>query len=295
VVRSDVSLLILDVQDTITLLETELQHQQGESPSLNQTLFNMTQTIDKFAKFMKSNESNESQGPSSFSSPPNSAVELYLRLIQALCNILDSTNQKSIRQHTCRHILRLHLIQYPMNVKEKLSPDDARILLRTTRDMYLASQDSIRTDDDADNGFHSLYYALSPPHSPLSPFFLVSEFDPSPSSSSSSSTSPASSAEDVMTGGGINLILELLLVIWEQLKLSDGLNLFQATRSNNLSCKMFLEAGTHAAGILKSSSSKELNRKRLTHMGALNVMAEGIKAVIQVSFLVSSVPSDLLL
>jgi hypothetical protein len=64
-VRSDVSLLLLDVQDTITLLETELQHgqPQGESShSLDQTLFNTTQTIDKFAKFLKSNQSNESQG-----------------------------------------------------------------------------------------------------------------------------------------------------------------------------------------------------------------------------------------
>lgn len=60
--RSDVSLLILDVQDTITLLETELQHGQESTHPLSQTLFNMTQTIDKFAKFMKSNESNESQG-----------------------------------------------------------------------------------------------------------------------------------------------------------------------------------------------------------------------------------------
>lgn len=90
-----------------------------------------------------------------------------------------------------------------------------------------------------------------------------------------------------MTGGGINFILEFLSVIWDQLKLSDGLGLFTAS-TNNISCKMFLEAGTHAAGILKSSSSKELNRKRLSHIGALNVMIDGIKAVIQVSSFIFS-------
>jgi hypothetical protein len=87
-----------------------------------------------------------------------------------------------------------------------------------------------------------------------------------------------------MTGGGINFVLEFLSIIWEQLKHSDGLNLFRVS-PNAISCKMFLEAGTHAAGILKSSSSKELNRKRLTHMGALTVMSDGIKAVIHVSAL----------
>jgi hypothetical protein len=97
----------------------------------------------------------------------------------------------------------------------------------------------------------------------------------------SSSTDPSSS-EQVMTGGGINFVLEFLSIIWEQLKHSEGLNIFRLS-SNPISCKMFLEAGTHAAGILKSSSSKELNRKRLTHMGALNVMSDGIKAVIHVS------------
>lgn len=60
--RSDISLLILDIQDMISLLDTELQNPHGDQSSLNTTLFNMTQTIDKFAKFMKSNELSDHQG-----------------------------------------------------------------------------------------------------------------------------------------------------------------------------------------------------------------------------------------
>jgi hypothetical protein len=155
--RSDISLLLLDVQDTIHVLETESQNSLDHT-ALNQTLFNVTQTIDKFAKFMKANEASGShQGPSPppmarFSSS-YSSLELYLRLISSLCRILDSTTRRTVRQHTCRHILRLHLIQYPMNIQESLSPDDARILLRTTRDMYLASQDTLKGNDEDDGPY----------------------------------------------------------------------------------------------------------------------------------------------
>jgi hypothetical protein len=163
--RSDISILILDVQDTINVLETESQNSNDQA-ALSQTLFNVTQTIDKFAKFMKSAESNgSSQGASLhffLLLTIRLFLELYLRLINSLCRILDSTNRRTVRQQTCRHILRLHLIQYPMNIQESLSPDDARILLRTTRDMYLASQDIVKHCDEDDGllPFHLSFLLL---------------------------------------------------------------------------------------------------------------------------------------
>jgi hypothetical protein len=40
-----------------------------------------------------------------------------------------------------------------MNIQESLSLDDARILLRTTRDMYLASQDTLKGNDEDDGPY----------------------------------------------------------------------------------------------------------------------------------------------
>ena len=217
-------------------------------------------------------------------------LELYVRLINALVRVLDCSNKKSIRQQTCRHILRLHLVQYPMNIRDRLSPDDARILLRTTRDMYLSANEPDEESQTRNKEYKRSTSGSSKGNSHLNEDENQDNDDSNELSQSSTTTNTGSSsssfsyADDVMTRGGIDFILEFLGIIWEQFKTNEGLNIFTVS---GVACKMFLEAGVHAAGILKSYSTKELNRKRLSHIGAMNVMSDGIKSVIQVSYLYS--------
>jgi hypothetical protein len=59
---SDHTLLLLDVMDTVNLLETEMQSMGSGVATMSQALHNMTHSVDKFAKYMKTNEYQENDG-----------------------------------------------------------------------------------------------------------------------------------------------------------------------------------------------------------------------------------------
>ena len=51
---TDISLLLLDISDNLTLIETCLHSVTVDASYLSTALHNMTQSVDKFAKYMKS-------------------------------------------------------------------------------------------------------------------------------------------------------------------------------------------------------------------------------------------------
>lgn len=190
-------------------------------------------------------------------------LDLYTRLVGTLCNVLDCTQVKSVRQQACRHIMRLQLIKYPMSI-DQLDTDTVRILLRTTRDLYLcASEDDDQYVDDVEGTFDN-------------PDVSVSQED-------STSLSTADGADDLMVRGGIDLILEFLSVVWAQTKESLNSLMERGNPSSTpQALKIFLEAAVHGAGTLRFYSTKETNRKRLSHMGVMQTLCDGIRTAIKV-------------
>jgi hypothetical protein len=57
------NLVILDITDAITLLESEVRRSDTNVSDTQQSLNNITQSVDKFAKYLKSIEFSEHQGP----------------------------------------------------------------------------------------------------------------------------------------------------------------------------------------------------------------------------------------
>jgi hypothetical protein len=118
-------------------------------------------------------------------------------------------------------------------------------------------------------------------------------------------SSTSSSSEDVMVMGCIDFILELLSIVSAQVK-GSGKNRLGERSKGKASCglidlialcesadspypasatasiKMFLEAAVHAAGILKSYSGREMDRKRLLHMGVMQTLSDNVETVVQV-------------
>lgn len=58
----DNSLLLLDVMDTVNLLEAEIQSMTQGVSTISQALHHMTLSVDKFAKYMKTNQYQENEG-----------------------------------------------------------------------------------------------------------------------------------------------------------------------------------------------------------------------------------------
>jgi hypothetical protein len=171
---------------------------------------------------------------------------------------------KSVRQQACRHIMRLQLIKYPMSI-DALDTDTVRVLLRTTRDLYLcASEEEDPYEDEEDGG------AVGD-----GPDSSVTQEDPHNSTT-------ADGADDLMVRGGIDLILEFLSVVWAQTKESMTSLLERGNPSTPQALKIFLEAAVHGAGTLRYYSTKETNRKRLSHMGVMQTLSDGIRTTIKV-------------
>jgi hypothetical protein len=248
--HGDVGLLTMDIEDNVAVIETELRNMVLEPNMMTQLLDNMTSTIDKFTKYMKAIKFKQHK-------------DLYDTLVDTLARILDATQIKSLRQQTCRHLLRLLLVKYPMR---HVPPQDARILLRTARDLYLCASEE-------------------------------SEGDIPPSSSDQVVSTPAPAGNDMMVQGGIDQILEFLSIVWVQVEsvfkskdgfhgdidhsyvpVQEGEKLFGSVGA----FKMFLEAGVYAAGIIRIYSTKETNRRRLCHIGAVAGLSDGLRTVLQI-------------
>ena len=244
----DVGLLSMDLEDNISVMETELRHLEVKPKVMTQHLENMTTAIDKFTKYLKASKFGHHK-------------DLYGKLVESLAKILDATQVKPLRQLTCRHLLKLILVKFPVR---QVHSQDARILLRTTRDLYLCA-----SDNDDEN-------------------FQNNEVGNMVSSSLES---------DIMVQGGIDQLLEFLSIVWIQVetifKSKEG---FQSDVDHSYvplqegeklygdvgAFKMFLEAGVYAAGIIRIYSTKETNRRRLCHIGAVSGLSDGLRIVLQV-------------
>ena len=244
--HGDVGLLVMDIEDNVSVIEGELQNLEVEPHMMTQLLDNMTSAVDKFSKFMKAVNFKQHQA-------------LYDRLVDTLTKVLDATQIKSLRQQTSRHLLRLLLVKYPV---KHVAASDARVLLRTARDLYLcASEDQ---GEQREGG------------------------------SQSENEQPSNS---VMLQGGIDQILEFLSIVWVQVEsvfnAGDG---FQPDADHSYvpvqegeklfgtggAFKMFLEAAVYAAGIIRIYSTKETNRRRLCHIGAIGGLTDGLRVVLKI-------------
>ena len=163
--------------------------------------------------------------------------------------------------------MRLQLIQFPMNA-EALSMDTARILLRTTRDLYLCASDDEGAETEGDDAGRSCVDMDNT-------CSLEGPMNPTPGA--------RADVDDVMVRGGIDLILEFLCAAWEQVRESLSSVLRPDATALATALKVFLEAAVHGAGTLRYYATKETNRKRLRHMGVIRVISDGIRTAIKVS------------
>jgi len=249
--HGDVALLVMDIEDNVSVIETELRNLELEHHMVTQLLDNMTSAVDKFSKYMKAIGFKQQ-------------VTLYDRLVDTLAKILDATQVKPLRQKACRHLLRLLLVKYPVR---HVAAQDARVLLRTARDLYLCASEDQGGGEQRDSDQYQ------------------------------SQGDTQSAGSSVMLQGGIDQILELLGIVWVQVeKAFKSGNGFQPDTDHNYvpvqegeklfgtggAFKMFLEAAVYAAGIIRIYSTKETNRRRLCHIGAVGGLTDGLRTVLSV-------------
>lgn len=93
-----------------------------------------------------------------------------------------------------------------------------------------------------------------------------------------SSTTPSdASTDDVMLQGGIDLITELLSIVWIQIR-----TLFSTSTVSHVDtapAKLFLEAAVYASGVIRAYSTEDTNRRRLIHINTLQILGEGFDVV----------------
>lgn len=247
-------LLCADIEDYVRRID-EVLKSEANSTALLELLENMTLSVDKFTKSLKD----------ALNGGGGQAQRVHGRLVESLSRILDVRGEgtgasKTLRQHACRHLLKLLLVKFPAT---QLEAGDVRVLLRTIHDLYL----SATTSEEEEASISEQTGGAQPLH---------------------------------MVEGGIDQILEFLSIVWDQVEkaFKGALNPSNLSTSPiDTTCavavrgeeresvgalKMFLEAGVYAAGVVRVYSTKETNRKRLCLMGAVSGLSGGMRVVLQV-------------
>jgi hypothetical protein len=265
-------IVILDLQDNITLLETAtlpnalLNNNENES-YLNRILNNLGPSVEKIAKSLKGGVVLSQKIHSELNLCISEIARLLTRVVQSRCMM------GNIKQLACRHILRLYLSKVAritsMGVDDGVQPtipsDISSVILSTLQSMY----QMCGTDDTEESNVNTYE-----PDANNDGIYEIE--DENPSMIQSTTMSSSSSKNDVMLSGGIDIILDLLSQIWSRLP-NDFKREVDSDQTNGQGFMILLESAVYAAGILRIYSNDETNRRRLLHLGAIENIGEGLK------------------
>lgn len=264
-------IVILDLQDNITLLETatlpnSLVYNNENESNLNKILNNLSPSIEKISKSLKGGVVLSQKIHSDLNLCISETARLLTRVVQSQSMI------GSIKQLACRHILRLYLSKVAritsMGVDSGVQPtipsDVSSVILSTLQSMY----QMCGTNDIEDSNINA--------YEPDANNDGIYEIDDENQSSIVLSMPSSSSKNDVMLSGGIDIILDLLSQIWSRLP-NDFKREVDSDQTNGQGFMILLESAVYAAGILRIYSNDETNRRRLLHLGAVESIGEGLK------------------
>lgn len=203
------------------------------------------------------------------------------RAIELFTRILDENKDHSIRQLCCRHIFKIHHSKYPVVA---VHIDDARLLLRTTRDLYMmANEKTTSTQLSTENMMmdNSNRQFLSDPRASENRY---------EESASNSLSQPVSV---VMGDAVVDQIIDFLGIVWVQVNLlyerndakkgaRDEINVIEK-KVDYGAIKLFLESCVYACGVLRCYSMSETCRKRLYIMNSISIINEGLITAINIS------------
>eukprot|EP01041_Mallomonas_annulata_P000468 gene468-876_t len=272
---NELNLLMLDLQDEISIIETETNVTTSDYYRLEELLQDITNNIDKLSKFIRNTGSDLS-------------VQIEMKsLCKSISKVLgrvadDIQPRRDLQQLACRHILKVYLAllircsSNPTTTTTMASltavpSNTARVLLRTISTMYQLRQketeqsvDSPGADEAVLRGGVELLQELM-----FSVWQRVNSFDNMDSSSHSSGSS-SNGDED-----------------GETTEFTDGINDSSrdaksggSNQSQRQSHLILLEAAMYAAGILRTYSVDEVNRRRLLVLGVIENVTAGLRAAL---------------
>lgn len=243
---------------------------EGDEFRINQILNNINQPIEKMVKNLKSNI----QFSHSIQREINSTIA---DLASILTKILESKGSEDIKQLACRHILRLYLGRICRISNSNLRSsqistipiDVSSVVLTTVETMYQIHQ---QKDFFRVNGKER-----------------ANSMDDNENVSTSVISTVSNTDNDFMLKGGVDLLLDLMQQMFEKLNEEirsdvDSLQILHDSekglgiRSSN-GFGIMLDSGVFAAGIIRSYTNDEINRKRMIHLGAIEIISEGFKVI----------------
>ena len=243
---------------------------EGDEFRMNQILNNINQPIEKMVKNLKSNI----QFSHSIQREINSTIA---DLASILTKILESKGSEDIKQLACRHILRLYLGRICRISNSNLRSsqistipiDVSSVVLTTVETMYQIHQ---QKDFFRVNGKER-----------------ANSMDDNENVSTSVISTVSNTDNDFMLKGGVDLLLDLMQQMFEKLNEEirsdvDSLQILHDSEkglgirpSNGFG--IMLDSGVFAAGIIRSYTNDEINRKRMIHLGAIEIISEGFKVI----------------
>ena len=274
----DLKLVLSDLKDFIMILESVISIDGDDKDEfrMNQILNNVSQPIEKMVKNLKSNI----QFSHSIQREINSTIA---DLASILTKILELKGNEDIKQLACRHILRLYLgriyrISNSNLTSSQISTipiDVSSVILTTVEAMYQIHQqkDFFRSSNNNNNNNKE----------------RANSMDDNENISTSVISTTSNIDNDFMLKGGIDLLLDLMQQIWDKLHEEirsdiDSLQILHNSekglgiRSSN-GFGIMLDSGVFASGILRLYTNDEINRKRMIHLGAIEIISEGFKVI----------------
>lgn len=302
--NQSVHLLLCDMKDTLSTLESASLPggKQLDFDHLRRVLEGFGVSVEKLSKILK--------GGASLST--TTLKEINNQLGDLTCVLLRFVNIKcpaDVKQLVSRYILRLQLSRVhritngsSAGAVAPLPVDLANAVLSTTQCMYQictqeeegknANGSSIanKLKGNGNNGGGSWMggKVSASFDNGLAPEYNTCESDEDNDGNEGfmmTSTASDNTNNSVMLQGGIDLLLELLSQVWQRLPRDFSREMDSEQRSNHTSSAgkeygslIMLESAVFAAGILRIYSNDEVNRRRLIHLGVIEIISDGLRA-----------------